>query len=51
MKFGIAHVYNEKDWIGYTIDQAMKICDKLLIVEGARFCVLMRCLQDQTMEH
>jgi len=37
VKLGIAQVYNEKDWIGYTIDQAMKICDKLLIVEGAKF--------------
>jgi len=37
MKLGFAHAYNEKDWIGYTIDQAMKICDKLLIVEGSRF--------------
>ncbi|MCK4792818.1 MAG: hypothetical protein KAV87_54315 [Desulfobacteraceae bacterium] len=37
MKLGIAQIYNEKDWISYTIDHAMKICDKLLIVEGARF--------------
>lgn len=37
MKFGYAGFYNEKDWCGYTIDQAMKICDKLLIVEGSRF--------------
>jgi len=37
MKLGFAQVYNEKDWFGYTIDQTMKICDKLLIVEGTRF--------------
>jgi len=42
MKLGFTQVYNEKEWIGYAIDQAMRICDKLLIVEGSRFM----CLDD-----
>lgn len=42
MKLGFTQVYNEKDWVGYAIDQARKVCDKLLIVEGSRFM----CLDD-----
>lgn len=30
-------VYNEANWIGFAIDQAMMLCDKLLIVEGSQF--------------
>jgi len=37
MKLGFTQVYNEVDWIGFAIDQAMKLCDKLLIVEGSQF--------------
>lgn len=37
MKFGFIQVYNEVSWIGYAIDQAIKLCDKILIVEGAQY--------------
>lgn len=37
MKLGFIQVYNEMNWIGFTIDQAMKLCDKLLIIEGSQF--------------
>lgn len=37
MKLGFTQVYNDANWIGYAIDQAMKVCDKLLIVEGSNF--------------
>jgi len=37
MKLCFSQIYNEKDWVGYMIDQAMRVCDKLLIVEGAKF--------------
>ncbi len=37
MKFGFIQVYNEANWIGYAVDQAMKLCDKVLIVEGSQF--------------
>lgn len=30
-------VYNELDWVGYQIDQAAKLCDKLIICEGSQF--------------
>ena len=39
MKLGFTQVYNDADWIGYAIDQAMKVCDKLLIVEGNFMCL------------
>lgn len=37
MKFGFMQVYNEAIWIGYAIEQAMVLCDKLLVVEGSQF--------------
>jgi len=37
MKMGFMQVYNEVNWIGYAIDQAMMLCDKLLITEGSQF--------------
>lgn len=37
MKLGFTHVYNDANWIGYSIDQAMRVCDTLLVVEGSRF--------------
>lgn len=37
MKFGFIQVYNEVNWIGYAIDQAVKLCDKILIIEGAQY--------------
>lgn len=37
MKLGFTQVYNDANWIGYAIDQAMRLCDELLIVEGSRF--------------
>lgn len=37
MKFGFIQVYNEVNWIGYAIDQATRLCDRILIVEGAQY--------------
>lgn len=37
MRLGFIQVYNEANWIGYTIDQAMLLCDKLIITEGSQF--------------
>lgn len=37
MKIGFMMVYNEVDWVGYAIDQAVQICDRLIICEGAQF--------------
>jgi len=37
MKLGFLQVYNEAPWVGFAIDQAMMICDKLLICEGSQF--------------
>lgn len=37
MKLGFMQVYNEVNWIGFAIDHAMMLCDKLLIVEGSQF--------------
>jgi len=37
MKFGFIQIYNEVNWIGYAIDQAVKLCDKILIMEGAQY--------------
>ena len=37
MRFGFLMAYNEASWIGFTIDQAMLLCDKLLIIEGSQF--------------
>lgn len=37
MKVGFIQAYNESSWIGYAVDQAMILCDKLLIVEGSQF--------------
>ena len=36
-KVGFLMVYNEFDWVGYQIDQAAKLCDKLIICEGSQF--------------
>lgn len=37
MRLGYLQIYNEIDWVEYTIDQAMLLCDKLLITEGSQF--------------
>lgn len=37
MKLGFLQVYNEAPWIGFAIDQAMMLCDELLICEGSQF--------------
>ncbi len=37
MKLGFLQVYNEVNWVGYAIDQAMLMCDNLLILEGSQF--------------
>ena len=37
MKLGFMQVYNEVNWVGFAIDQAMKLCDRLLVVEGSQF--------------
>lgn len=37
MRFGYLQIYNEIDWAAYQIDQAMLLCDKLLITEGSQF--------------
>jgi len=37
MKLGFLQVYNEVNWVEYAIDQAMLMCDKLLITEGSQF--------------
>jgi len=34
MRLGSIQVYNEVGWIGFAIDQAMKICDKVVVTEG-----------------
>ena len=39
MRIGYLQVYNEVDWVGYQIDQAMKLCDGLFIIEGAQFSI------------
>ena len=37
MKLGFLQIYNEVNWAEYAVDQAMTICDKLLIIEGSQF--------------
>ena len=37
MRIAMLQLFNEKYWAGYAIDQAMKVCDKLLIVEGSNY--------------
>ena len=37
MRVGMLQVYNEVNWVGYQIDQAVRMCDKLIIVEGSQF--------------
>jgi len=37
MKFGFLQAYNEVNWIGYAIDQAVKLCDRVMVVEGAQY--------------
>lgn len=37
MKLGFMQVYNEMNWVKFAIEQAMCLCDKLLIVEGSQF--------------
>jgi len=34
MRVGSIQVYNEANWIAFAIDQAMKICDKVIVTEG-----------------
>ena len=36
MKIGFMQAYNEVNWIGYAIEQAILLCDKLVITEGAQ---------------
>lgn len=40
MILGFLQVYNEVDWIEYSIDHAMSFCDKLIIIEGSQFSQL-----------
>jgi len=37
MKLGFLQVYNETPWVAFAIDQAMTLCDELLICEGSQF--------------
>lgn len=37
MILGFIQVFNEVNWIGYAIEQAVSWCDKILIVEGSQF--------------
>jgi hypothetical protein len=37
MIIGLLQIYNEVNWVGYSIDHAMKFCDKLIIIEGSQF--------------
>jgi len=37
MKLGHLQIYNEIDWASNCIDQAMRLCDKLIITEGSQF--------------
>jgi len=37
VKLGFIQVYNEVDWIGFAIDQALMMCDEILIGEGSMF--------------
>jgi len=36
-KIGFIQAYNEKDWVGYQIDNALKFCDLIYICEGSQF--------------
>ena len=36
-RIGFLQVYNEIDWINYAIEHALKLCDKLIIIEGSQF--------------
>lgn len=37
MKVGFIMAFNEIDWVGYAIDQAAKICDRVIVCEGSQF--------------
>jgi len=37
MKLGFIMTYNEVNWIEYAINQALKICDEIIICEGSQF--------------
>lgn len=37
MKLGVLPLFNEVNWASFAIDQAMRLCDKLLIIEGSQF--------------
>ncbi len=37
---GFLQVFNEVNWIAYSIEYAMKFCDKLIIVKGSQFANL-----------
>ena len=37
VKLGFIMAFNEVDWIGYAIDQATEICDRVIISEGSQF--------------
>ncbi len=36
-RVGFIMAYNEVDWIAYAIDQAIKLCDMVIICEGSQF--------------
>jgi len=36
-KVGFIMVFNEVNWISYAVDQAVKICDEVIICEGSQF--------------
>ena len=37
MRVGFMQIYNEANWVGFAIEQAMRLCDKLLVIEGSQF--------------
>lgn len=37
MRLGFLQAYNEINWIKYSIQHAMKFCNKLVIIEGSQF--------------
>lgn len=36
-RIGFMMVYNEVDWVAYAIDQAVMLCDELVVCEGSQF--------------
>ncbi len=37
MNVGFLQLYDEIDWVAYAIEHALKLCDKLVIIEGSQF--------------